>query len=232
MPTRSRIPIIPCPGAVRAAVLVQLVRRAPAVVLDQQPEAVVEVDQPDAGPGVGPAMLAGVRQGFLHHAVRGQLHAAGQRARGALDLEVDLQAGLPHLRDQVLDLFDVGLGNVLPALRGVTGPQHAEQPPHLRERLPAGAGDGLQGLLGLVGGRVHDVGGTVGLDDHHRHVVRDDVVQLAGDPGPLGGDGDLGLRLAFPLQAGGTLLQLVEVGAPGPQRVPQHPGQHERHGQR
>lgn len=43
--------------------------------------------------------------------------------------------------------------------------------------------------------------------------MRDDVVQLARDPGALGGDRDLGLCLALLLQPGRALLQLREVGA-------------------
>ncbi len=57
--------------------------------------------------------------------------------------------------------------------------------------------------------------------------MRDDVVQLAGDPGALGGHGHLGLGLALLLQPLVALDQLGVVGPPGAQGVAQHPGQDE-----
>jgi hypothetical protein len=57
--------------------------------------------------------------------------------------------------------------------------------------------------------------------------VRHHVVQLTGDPGTLGGDGHLGLRLALLLQTGGALLQLREVGAAGADGVAEDPGERE-----
>ena len=77
--------------------------------------------------------------------------------------------------------------------------------------------------LAWSGARVQHVRGAVGLHDHHRDVVRDDVVQLAGDTGAFGGGGDLGLCLALLLQPGGALLQLRVVGAAGAQRVARAP---------
>ena len=216
--------------AVPAALLVQLVPGAPAVVLDQQVErAVAEVEQ-DAGAGPVAAVLADVGQRLLHDAVRGQLHAAGQRPGLPRHLEPYGQARAAHLVDEVGELVDAGLRHVL-AARVVAGAQQAEQPAHLGQRLPAGAGDGLQRLLGLVGRGVQDVRGAVRLDDHHRHVVGDHVVQLAGDPGPFGGDRGLGLRLALPVQPGRPLLQLRVVRPPGAQPVADHPGQREDHRQ-
>ncbi len=57
--------------------------------------------------------------------------------------------------------------------------------------------------------------------------MRDDVVQLAGDPGALGGHGHLGLGLALVLQALVPLDELGVVGPAGAQRVAQYPGEGE-----
>ena len=85
--------------------------------------------------------------------------------------------------------------------------QDAEHATHLLQRGPGGLLDGDELPLRL-GGEVRDpVGGGLRLHDDHRHVVGDDVVQLASDaaalledraPGPL----DLGvLRLLRQLSA-------------------------------
>jgi hypothetical protein len=64
--------------------------------------------------------------------------------------------------------------------------------------------------------------------------VRDDVVQLAGDPLAFGRGGELGLPAEVTLGVGGPPLHLGDVGAAGPGAVAGQPrgGQHEhRHGQ-
>ncbi len=63
--------------------------------------------------------------------------------------------------------------------------------PQVGGGLPAGVADGGQGpveALGVAG----QVPRGLGLHDHGRHVVGDDVVELAGDAGALGGAGGLG----------------------------------------
>src|SRR5207248_2045175 len=58
------------------------------------------VAEPDRGPGrVG--VPDGIRQRLLDDAVRGQVHPGRQRDRGALDLEVDPQAGAADLVEHI-----------------------------------------------------------------------------------------------------------------------------------
>ncbi len=45
--------------------------------------------------------------------------------------------------------------------------------------------------------------------DHHRDVVRDDVVHFPRDPGALGGSGMVGLLPSFPLYSRGAIARVV-----------------------
>ena len=56
----------------------------------------------------------------------------------------------------------------------------------------------------------------------------DDVVQFAGDPGALGGRGDLGLRVPFAFQPGRAVLQRGVVPAPVAHGVTEDPGDQRR----
>ena len=49
------------------------------------------------------------------------------------------------------------------------------------------------------------------LDDDQADVVRDDVVELLGDPHALLGDGALGEQLALAIQALGALVERLEA---------------------
>ena len=60
--------------------------------------------------------------------------------------------------------------------------------------------------------------------------MRDDVVDLPGDPGPLGGRGELGLLVSFAFQALGPVYQGRDVGAPGPDVVTQQQGERDQQG--
>lgn len=67
----------------------------------------------------------------------------------------------------------------------------------------AGVGDGRQALVEAFGCGGQIAGG-LGLYDHRRHMVGDDVVEFAGDAGPLGGAGVLGdAAAAFGLRGAG-----------------------------
>jgi hypothetical protein len=64
-------------------------------------------------------------------------------------------------------------------------PQDTEESAHLGQRRPRGVADGEQ-LAGAVGGHARrGEPGGLGLHCDHRDVVRHDVVELAGDAGPL-----------------------------------------------
>ena len=56
-------------------------------------------------------------------------------------------------------------------------------------------------------------GGRVGQRHHDLDVVRDDVMHLAGDAGPLGGRGQRGLLVPLDLQARGAFGQPVQLAA-------------------
>jgi hypothetical protein len=110
------------------------------------------------------------------------------------------------------------------AVGAVVLAEGAEQAGDGLQAAAAGVLDGGEGAAGLVGGDVQESAGRAGLDDHDAHVVGDDVVQLAGDPGPLGGHGPVGLPLAVALGPLGPGRQLLGVGSPDP-HVPA-PGPH------
>jgi hypothetical protein len=77
----------------------------------------------------------------------------------------------------------------------------------------------LQRGRGPLGVPVQCGGGALGLHHHDRHAVRHHVVQLPGDPGSLGRDGE---RRPLPLLAGqisGALLERGQVRAPAAHRV-------------
>ena len=59
-----------------------------------------------------------------------QPHLGRELARRALDLEPDRQAGAGEPADEARQIGPL-----------LASPQHAEQPAHLRERVPAGLGD-------------------------------------------------------------------------------------------
>ena len=65
--------------------------------------------------------------------------------------------------------------------------QHAEQAPHLGQRLAAGALDRAAASTAPLGVAVEDPPRAAGLDDHHADRVGDHVVHLARDPPALVG---------------------------------------------
>ena len=108
--------------------------------------------------------------------------------------------------------------------------QHAEQPPHLRQPGPRRVPDLRQPLR--PGGRHPGRGqpGGLRLDGDHRDVVRDHVVQLTGDAGPLAAGRVLHQRARDGLRRGGVQQSLgaPAPGYPGPRRRRDQRRQHDR----
>ena len=146
-------------------------------------------------------MLERVRQRLLDDPVRRQLDPDRQLAPLALDAELDRKAGLAHLRDERRQVVE-------PRLRrervGRVAAQHPDQAAHLGQRAAADLLDRLEHLARRPPLAVEHAPLGARLDDHHRDVVRDHVVQLARDPRPLLDD-----RLA----RGEVALALGELGA-------------------
>ena len=145
----------------------------------------------------------------------------------------DSRAGSPaldHLLDERVELRRARLGRQRLAVRARLGPQDAEQAAHLGQRLAARVADRAQrgggGRRALLGARRR----AVGLHDDDRQRVRDDVVQLAGDPGALERGADRGLLIALERQQPVALLQRVELRpARAPPRAERRRQQHGHH---
>jgi hypothetical protein len=194
-----------------------------------------------------------VGQRLLDDAVGGQLDPGVEGGgRAAQDEPGAGRRGVPGHVDELVELSQAGLGLPDGRVRVGVFTQHAEQPPHLGQRGPRGVANGQQPLRP---GRGHARGGQpgrLGLHGDHRDVVRDHVVQLASDPGPLAARQVLGQAARDGL-AGRALLGGLSpgpLGDPGQGRGRaqrgQQDGQHrglradrtdqrhdqERHGQR
>src|SRR5204863_7077908 len=104
----------------------------------------------------------------------------------ALDMELDGKAGFPELVDQDRDVGQPGLGRE----RFVRiAAEHAEEATHLGQRAAACPLDGLEHLTrrGVCAVEYASLGSR--LEDDHRDVMCDHVVQLASDPCTLLDDG-------------------------------------------
>ena len=101
--------------------------------------------------------------------------------------------------------------------------QHADHPPHLGERLATGLLDDLQRLAFLVLVRLEQPAHGRGLHRHHADAVADDVVQLAGDPRALLGDGEACLLLALQLGLLGKPARHVGLAKPLAEREADDP---------
>ena len=186
-----------------------------AVVGDLQLRSGRGVAQPHLRAGLRAGVLEGVGERLLHDPVDGQPGAGTPGARGALAGQLDPDARGADLVDQLVEVVQARLGDQLErGLRRLAVAEQAEQSPHFRQRLPPRPRDLLHRVRGPVGRRGGGEGRAVGQGDHDGQVVRDDVVQLPGDAGALGGDRELGLLVAFALQPPGALLQLRQVGLP------------------
>src|SRR5262249_32292079 len=103
-----------------------------------------------------------------------------ERVRRAHDREVYGQPGAADLVEHVAYVLERRRRGGLELLRRAA--QDAEQPAQLGERLPGRAADDLHRALGLGGPAGRRRGGSLAWARHEADVMRDDVVQLAGDP--------------------------------------------------
>jgi hypothetical protein len=132
----------------------------------------------DVDLGLGRAsMLEGVGQRLLHHAVGTQAQARRDLYRFALDPDRRVKAGRASLRDEVGKVFKARLRSQHAQLLAVH--QHAEQPPHLGQRLAPGTLDRAKRRVRPQRIAVHHGPRPRRLDDHHRDTVGDYVVDLA-----------------------------------------------------
>ena len=177
--TRSRMPIRPwppraSPPPVARPVVGDLDDRRVGLVARQRRAA--------CAPG---GVLERVGQRLLHDAVGGQVDAGRQRCAARRHGRGRPRA--PAARAcSTRPAISVERSAAAPAASLVVGAQDAEQPAHLVEavgrsparscRTPRGPGPGRCRCTRAAADR---------LQRHHAHAVRDDVVQLAGDPGPL-----------------------------------------------
>src|SRR4051794_22857604 len=190
----------------QAVPAVRLARCRGAVVADLEPQRLGLVGDGDPG-GRGAGVLERVGERFLHDPIGGELDAGRQRLGFAVDDEVGWQAGAPQLLGERREVGQPGLG--CECGRAFWLVLHdADQATHVGQRLVAGLLDDEQRLAGAAGGAVEQQPRGAALDGHNGHAVRDHVVQVAGDPGPLGRDRGSGALFALALEPVGALLQL------------------------
>lgn len=157
--------------------------RAPVPDLDDQ--AVVGAADADVYTGGVGGVLAGVGQGFTHDAVRTGGQVRGEvRPQHGFDAQGDREAAAPGLGGQG---FDVGQARERCGA-GVRLPQHGHHTPHRNQGFGGSALDALQPRA-LRSGVAGDRQGGLRLDEDAGDVVRDEVVQFAGEFEPLVGAG-------------------------------------------
>ena len=175
-------------------------------------------------------MLHRVGEGLLDDPERGELDARGQRARLAVGPQPHVEARVPVAGDQRRHVAQRGLG-LEDGRRGVgardvalaVGPEDADGPAHLAQRVAARRLDLARRLGRGVRVAPDQAAGGAGLDDHHADAVGDDVVHLAGDPGPLLADRQPGLLVAVALGSYGALLDHLDLFPPRAAAVAEHP---------
>ena len=174
------------------------VRRACAVVGDLELERVGAVADADRRVRVA-GVLERVGQRLLDDPVRRQLDPDGQLAPLALDAKLDRKARLPQLPDQLGTSSSPGCG--------ASGSSASPRSMPTRRRISVSAPRPICSIVSSTS-RVEAFASPstpplgTGLDDDHRDVVGDHVVQLARDPRPLLDDrlprGHIALALGDP----------------------------------
>ncbi len=192
---------------------------AAAVVEDGDLDVRSHPDDADLGPRLGAGVLLHIGQGLLHDPVGGQADGGGELGAlvGAGDL--DAQSGAAERPGEFVEAVQAGGG--LGGRLGVAGlAQQSDGGAQFLQRGAAGPAHMGEGLLGLVGPLVHDVGGDPGLHVDQGDVVGDHVVQIAGDAQAFLGDPAAGLLLAGALGPFGAFADRLDEGAPAAYGVP------------
>ena len=109
---------------------------------------------------------------------------SGSRAIFPCRIEADGCSGRLRPVDQVVELVEPGLRCSV-GLAAVVVAQDSQQPARLGERLPRGGGNRLEAAAGVRGKLRRGQPCSLALDRDHRQMMRDDVMQLAGDAGAL-----------------------------------------------
>lgn len=191
---------------------------AGAVVHDRDLDVPSDAYDAHLGPRARARVLADVGQGLLDDPVGGEVHGRGQVGVlvGAGDLH--RQAGAAEGTGQLFQEAEPG-GGFGGRLRVAGLAEQADGGAQLVERAAAGLADMGEGLLGLVGALVHDMGGDTGLHIDQGDVVGDHVVQVAGDAQALLGDPAAGLLLPGALGAVGAVADGLDDGPAAAHRV-------------
>src|SRR5438094_887985 len=164
---------------------------------------------PPCPPPEGEGVLAGIE---------GQAGVDGEAAGGI--------APRAQFLDQACQLTDAGLWAAIGG-GAVASAQHAEQPVQLDQGLARRRFDQAEGLRGCRGAGVLHGTRRAGLDRNHADIVRDHVMELARNSGPLLVGRELPVLIPLALESRGAFLQLGDVGAPGPKVITNQPGGHE-----
>ena len=125
-------------------------------------------------------MLQRVREGLLHDPVRGQVDTWRKRSELTLDRDRHRQPGVAHPFHEVVKLLQAGMWLEVVIIRLVH--EQVQQPAQLFEAGTARRVDGLQGPASRRGIGVEYAIGGLCLQHDHRQAVRDEIVQLPGDP--------------------------------------------------
>src|SRR5262249_34552805 len=128
-----------------------------------------------------------VRQRLLDDAICRHVGAGPEWTWSPFDDELHVQSGRADVVEQLLEACETRLWHE--RVRVSVGAEHPEETPHLLERCSPGALDRRERRVRRRVLREVETFGA-GLDDDDAERVRDDVVELAGDPRPLLGDGE------------------------------------------
>jgi hypothetical protein len=110
----------------------------------------------------------------------------GERAWGSLDDGLHRKSRRAHAVQELVEPGESGLRRQV--VLTVSRLEDLEEPSHLGETGPAGRLDPFQRVTHPRRVPAGDGSSGAGLHDHHGHVVRDDVVQLARDTSSLRGN--------------------------------------------